>query len=91
MGRIRRINREFWLWRLFRTMVRLMKITVEPRESNKGLWYLKQDGEIIKRSFHKKRLLALKKKLEEGIINIDDVRYQNILESDISKWEEELE
>ena len=68
-----------------------MKITVEPkRENEHGLWYLKQDNEIIKRSFRKNRLLAIKKKLEEGIIEIEDVRYQNILESDISRWEEEL-
>lgn len=69
-----------------------MKLSVEAKRSSKKptLYYLKQDGEIIKRSFHKKRLLALKKKLEEGIINIDDVRYQNILEKDISRWEKEL-
>ena len=61
-----------------------MIITVEPKRKNeKGLWYLKQDGEIIKRSFRKKKLLALKKKLDEGIIDIADVRYQNILEKDI--------
>lgn len=66
-------------------------ITVEAKRPNgKGLWYLKEDGEIIKRSFRKKRLLALKKKLEEGIIDIDDVRYQNILERDISRWEKEI-
>lgn len=68
-----------------------MKLSVEAKRPNgKGLYYLKQDGEIIKRSFRKKRLLALKKKLEEGIIDIDDVRYQIILESDISRWEEEV-
>lgn len=67
------------------------KITVEPKRPNsKGLWYLKIDGEIIKRSFRKNRLLALKKKLEEGAIDIEDVRYQNILESDISRWEKEI-
>ena len=69
-----------------------MNITVEPkRESGKGLYYLKADGEIIKRSFSKKKLLAIKKKLEEGIIDIDDVKKQYILESDIIKWEGELE
>lgn len=69
-----------------------MNITVEPkRESGKGLYYLKADGEIIKRSFSKKKLLAIKKKLEEGIIYIDDVKKQYILESDIIKWEGELE
>lgn len=92
MGRLRRTNRKFRIWRLFRTMVRLMKITVEPkRESEKGLWYLKAGNEIIKRSFSKQKLLAIKQKLDEQIINIDDVRYQTILESDIVKWEEELE
>ena len=69
-----------------------MNITVEPkREYGKGLYYLKADGEIIKRSFSKKKLLAIKKKLEEGIIDIDDVKKQYILESDIIKWEGELE
>lgn len=69
-----------------------MNITVEPkRESGKGLYYLKADNEIIKRSFSKKKLLAIKKKLEEGIIDIDDVKKQYILESDIIKWEGELE
>ena len=69
-----------------------MNITVEPkREYGKGLYYLKADGEIIKRSFSKKKLLAIKKKLEEGIIDIDDVEKQYILESDIINWEGELE
>lgn len=68
-----------------------MKLTVEPkRESKKGLWYLKQDGEIIKRSFRKKRLLAIKQKLESGEIDIDDLKYNTILEKDISRWEMEL-
>lgn len=68
-----------------------MRISVKPKRENKhGLWYLKQDGEIIKRSFRKKKLLAIKKKLEKGIIDIEDVKYQTILESDISKWEAEL-
>lgn len=69
-----------------------MNINVVPKRPNKkGLWYLKADGEIIKRSFNKKKLLAIKKKLEEGIIDIDDIKKQYILESDIVKWEEELE
>ena len=69
-----------------------MILSIEPKRANeKGLWYLKnQNGEIIQRSFRKKKLLALKKKLEEGIIEIDDVKYQNILESDISRWEDEV-
>lgn len=58
--------------------------------SNIKLWYLKADDEIIKKSFSKKKLLAIKQKLEEGIIDIDDVKKQYILESDISKWENEL-
>ena len=66
-------------------------ITVEPKRSNgKGLYYLKQDGEIIKRSFRKKKLLALKHKLEEGIIDIDDIKYGMVLERDITRWESEL-
>ena len=69
-----------------------MELTVVPkRESKKGLWYLKADNEIIKRSFSKKKLLAIKKKLEEGVIDIDNLKYNTILESDINKWEEELE
>lgn len=69
-----------------------MELTVEPKRPNKkGLWYLKADDEIIKRSFNKKKLLALKQKLEEGVIDIDDLKYNIILESDINKWEEELE
>ena len=73
-------------------MVRHMKLTIEPkRESKKGLWYLKADNEIIKRSFSKKKLLAIKKGLESGEIDIDDLKYNTILESDINKWEEELE
>ncbi len=69
----------------------MMKMTVEPkRESGKGLWYLKADNEIIKRSFKKKKLLALKQKLEEGIIDINDLKYNTIIESDISRWEMEL-
>lgn len=69
----------------------MMKITIEPkRESKKGLWYLKVDDEIIKRSFKKKKLIAIKEKLESGEISIDDVKYQTIIESDISKWENEL-
>ena len=92
MGRLRRTHRKFRIWRLFRTMVRLMKITIEPkRESKKGLWYLKADDEIIKRSFSKKKLLALKQKLDERIIDIDDVKKQYILESDIELWMEEIE
>ena len=68
-----------------------MKITVEPkRETGKGLYYLKINDKIIKRSFNEKKLLALKQKIEEGIIDIDDIRYQNILESDISQWVDEL-
>lgn len=52
-----------------------MKLTVEPKRLNKkGLWYLKADNEIIKRSFSKKKLLAIKQKLEEGIIDIDDLK-----------------
>ena len=47
-----------------------MKITIEPkRESKKGLWYLKVDDEIIKRSFKKKKLIAIKEKLESGEIS----------------------
>lgn len=65
-----------------------MKLTIEPKINGKGLYYLKQDGEIIKRSFHKKRLLAIKQKLEEGMIEIDDIKY--LLESDVSRWEMEL-
>lgn len=73
-------------------MVIFMNLTVEPkRESKKGLWYLKADDEIIKRSFHKKRLLAIKQKIESGEISIDDVRYQTILEKDITEWEEAIE
>lgn len=74
-------------------MVILMNLTVEPkRESKKPtLYYLKVDGEIIKRSFRKKKLIAIKQKIESGEISIDDVRYQTILEKDISRWEEELE
>lgn len=69
-----------------------MKLTVTPKRPNKkGLWYLKADNEIIKRSFKEKKLLAIKKKLEEGIIDIDDVKKHYILESDIVKWEGELE
>lgn len=72
-------------------MVRLMKLTIEPkRESKKGLWYLKANGEIIKRSFRKNKLLALKKKLEKGLITIEDVKYNYILESDINRWIDEL-
>lgn len=68
-----------------------MNLTIEQkRESEKGLWYLKADNEIIKRSFKKKKLLAIKQKLEEGIIDIDDIKKQYILESDIVKWEGEL-
>lgn len=68
-----------------------MKLTVTPKRPNKkGLWYLKTDGEIIKRSFHKKRLLAIKQKLEEGVIDIDDLKYNTIIESDINKWERKL-
>jgi hypothetical protein len=68
-----------------------MQISVEPkRENKKGLWYLKLNGEIIKRSFRKKRLLALKKKLEERLIDIEDIKYQTILESDITRWEKEI-
>lgn len=68
-----------------------MKLTVEPkRESKKGLWYLKADNEIIKRSFNKKKLLALKQKLEEGTIDINDLEYNTILESDIKLWMDEL-
>lgn len=70
----------------------MMEITIEPkRESKKGLWYLKSDDEIIKRSFKKKKLIAIKQKIESGEISIDDVRYQTILEKDISRWEGELE
>lgn len=69
-----------------------MKLTVTPKRlSKKGLWYLKADNEIIKRSFSKKKLLALKKKLEEGIIDIGDVKKQYILESDIELWMEDIE
>lgn len=69
-----------------------MKLTVTPKRPNKkGLWYLKADNEIIKRSFSKKKLLAIKKKLEEKVIDIDDLKYNTIIESDINKWEEELE
>ena len=68
-----------------------MKLTVTPKRPNKkGLWYLKADNEIIKRSFSKKKLLAIKKKLEEKVIDIDDLKYNTILESDINKWEREL-
>ena len=68
-----------------------MKITIEPKRSKKPtLYYLKADNEIIKRSFNKKKLLALKQKLEEGIIDIEDVKKQYILESDIKLWMDEL-
>ncbi len=68
-----------------------MKLTVTPKRPNKkGLWYLKADNEIIKRSFSKKKLLAIKKKLEEKVIDIDDLKYNTIIESDINKWEREL-
>lgn len=67
-----------------------MKLTVTPKRPNKkGLWYLKADNEIIKRSFSKKKLLAIKKKLESGEIDIDDVKKQYILESDIKLWMDE--
>ena len=72
--------------------VSMMKITVESKRPNKkGLWYLKANDKIIKRSFSKKKLLAIKKKLEEGIIDIEDVKKQYILESDIELWMEEIE
>ena len=68
-----------------------MNLTVTPKRPNKkGLWYLKANDKIIKRSFSKKKLLAIKKKLEEGVIDIDDLKYNTILESDINKWEDEL-
>ena len=68
-----------------------MKLTVEPKRPNKkGLWYLKIDNEIIKRSFSKKKLLAIKQKLDEGIIDIDDLKYNIILEQDIKLWVDEL-
>ena len=68
-----------------------MKLTVEPKRPNKkGLWYLKADNEIIKRSFNKKKLLAIKKKLEDGVIDIDDLKYNIILEQDIKLWMDEL-
>lgn len=68
-----------------------LNLTVTPKRlSKKGLWYLKADDEIIKRSFSKKKLLAIKKKLESGEIDIDDLKYNTILESDINKWEGEL-
>ena len=68
-----------------------MKLTVTPKRPNKkGLWYLKADNEIIKRSFSKKKLLAIKQKLEEKVIDIDDLKYNTIIESDINKWEREL-
>lgn len=63
---------------------------VLKRPNGKGLWYLKVNDEIIKRSFSKKKLLALKQKLEEGVIEIDDLKYNTILEKDISQWEMEL-
>ena len=68
-----------------------LKWLVNSNFSNIKLWYLKADDEIIKKSFSKKKLLAIKQKLEEGIIDIDDVKKQYILESDIVKWEDELE
>lgn len=68
-----------------------MKLTVVPKRPNKkGLWYLKDNDEIIKRSFKKKKLIAIKQKLEEGVIDIDDVKKQYILESDIELWMDEL-
>lgn len=68
-----------------------MKLTVTPKRPNKkGLWYLKVDNEIIKRSFSKKKLLAIKKKLEEKVIDMDDLKYNTILESDIKLWMDEL-
>lgn len=68
-----------------------MNINVVPKRPNKkGLWYLKADNEIIKRSFSKKKLLAIKQKLEEKVIDIDDLKYNTIIESDINKWESEL-
>lgn len=68
-----------------------MELTVEPKRPNKkGLWYLKADDEIIKRSFSKKKLLAIKKGLELGEIDIDDLKYNTILEKDISQWAMEL-
>jgi hypothetical protein len=68
-----------------------MNLSIEAKRQNgKGLFYLKQNGEIIKRSFRKNRLLALKKKLEEGVIDIEDIKYQTILESDITRWEKEI-
>lgn len=69
-----------------------MNLTVTPKRSNKkGLWYLKANDKIIKRSFSKKKLLAIKKKLEEGVIDIDDIKYNTLIEKDIKLWEEELE
>lgn len=68
-----------------------MKLTVTPKRPNKkGLWYLKANDRIIKRSFSKKKLLAIKQKLEEGVIDMDDLKYNTILEKDISRWEMEL-
>lgn len=69
-----------------------MELNVVPkRESNKkGLWYLKDNDKIIKRSFNKKKLLAIKKKLEEGVIDIDDIKYNTLIEKDIKLWEAEL-
>ena len=68
-----------------------MKLTVEPKRPNKkGLWYLKDNNEIIKRRFNKKKLLALKQQLEKGVIDINDLEYNTILESDIKLWMDEL-
>ena len=68
-----------------------MNINVVPKRPNKkGLWYLKADNEIIKRSFNKKKLLAIKNKLEDGVIDIDDIKYNTLIEKDIKLWEAEL-
>ena len=68
-----------------------LNLTVTPKRlSKKGLWYLKADDEIIKRSFSKKKLLAIKQKLEKGVIDIDDIKYNTLIEKDIKLWEAEL-
>ena len=68
-----------------------LNLTVTPKRlSKKGLWYLKADDEIIKRSFSKKKLLAIKQKLEKGVIDINDIKYNTLIEKDIKLWEAEL-
>lgn len=69
----------------------MMKLTIEPkRPDEKGLYYLKNNGETIARSFRKTKLQAFIHVINEGICTVEDIKKHRYFEYMIIEIEKEM-